>query len=77
MLLCKKVAVFAIIAGSTNMKQFNYRVVTVHILLTTRAEEELFGVKVLLEFGQAVNAIVSKHIWKQIIRVAQAICSLK
>lgn len=49
----------------TNMKQFNYGVVTVHISLATRAEKESFGVKVLLEFGQAVNATVSKHIWKQ------------
>lgn len=37
-----------------------------HILLATRAKKESFNVKVLLEFGQAVNAIVSKHIWKQI-----------
>lgn len=37
-----------------------------HILLATRAKKESFSVKVLLEFGQAVNAIVSKHIWKQI-----------
>lgn len=42
-----------------------YGVVTVHILLATRAKKESFSVKVLLEFGQAVTAIVSKHIWKQ------------
>lgn len=48
-----------------------------HLLLADRTEEEYFGVKVSLEFGQAVNTTVNKHIWKQIIGVAQAIYSLK
>lgn len=43
----KKAAVFATIAGTTTVKQLNYGAVTVHILLATRAQEELFGVKVL------------------------------
>lgn len=59
--------IFATIAGSNYMNSLTvYGVVTVHILLATTAREESFSVKVLLEFGQAVNAIVSKHIWKQI-----------
>lgn len=46
-------------------------------MLANRIEEEYFVVKFLLEFGQAVNTIVSEHIWKQVLRVAQAIYSLK
>lgn len=36
------------------------------MLVASRTEEEYFGVKILLEFGQAVNTTVSKYIWKQV-----------
>lgn len=73
---------FAPIAGTTNYENrltigCYSQPITVHMLLADRTEEEYFGVKVSLEFGQAVNTTVSKHIWKQVIRVAQAIYSLK
>lgn len=35
------------------------------MLVASRTDEEYFGVKVLLEFGQAVNTTVSKYIWKK------------
>lgn len=65
--LCKKVAVFAPIAGTTNYENrltigCYSQPITVHMLLADRTEEEYFGVKVSLEFGQAVNTTVSKHI---------------
>lgn len=33
------------------------------MLVASRTDEEYFGIKVLLEFGQAVNTTVSKYIW--------------
>lgn len=36
--------------------------ITVQMFLANRTEEEYFGVKVSLEFAQAVNTTVSKHI---------------
>lgn len=61
----------ATIAGSTNYENgFNYGVFIASLsqcmLAAGRTEEEYFGVKILLEFGQAVNTTVSKYIWKQI-----------
>lgn len=47
------------------------------MLVASRTDEEYFDVKVLLEFGQAVNTTVSKYIWKKKIKVSQAICCLK
>lgn len=35
------------------------------MLVASRTDEEYFGIKVLLEFGQAVNTTVSKYIWKK------------
>lgn len=58
---------FATIAGSTNYENgltmgCLQPAITVHMLIASRTDEEYFDVKVLLEFGQAVNTTVSKYI---------------
>lgn len=35
------------------------------MLVANKTEKEYFGVKILLEFGQAVNTTISQYIWKQ------------